>query len=360
MSDDAAPAAPVPRAKLEPADLEEIRDALVEGYTVAELKRRLLYKWGLRLDRKINLDQPAGSEELFGQLVDWTERQGRTLDLLALGWSGNPGNDYLATAADRLLPDQAGARALYEHDQLPPRPGSLEATVNERSRMVDYEAFLARFQVLGQAICRVETPFTFGTGFLIGSRTVVTNFHVIKKCVANLALGEKVVCRFDFHGADGQEGDGTPLKLAADWLGLNSPYSQSDLSGAGDPAPGELDFALLHLAEPPAGRMPLGLSAEPQVVVPGDVAMIAQHPGGAKLAIAYGVTTSFPANGLRYRYDCTTAPGASGAPMLSADLELLGLHHAADPDKQPEYNQAIPTFLIARAVEAAGIELAAL
>jgi hypothetical protein len=39
---------------------------------------------------------------------------------------------------------------------------------------------------------------------------------------------------------------------------------------------------------------------------------------------------------------------------------LLGLHHAADPDQHPDYNQAIPAFLIARAVEAAGIELAAL
>ena len=79
MSDPAAPPAPVPRAKLEPGDLEQIRDALVEGYTVAELKRRLLYKWGLRLDRKLNLDAPLGTEELFGQLVDWTtpDRPGR-------------------------------------------------------------------------------------------------------------------------------------------------------------------------------------------------------------------------------------------------------------------------------------------
>jgi hypothetical protein len=360
MSDENISVTPAPRAKLEPADLDEIHNALVEGYTVAELRQRLLLKWGLRLDRKLNLDAPFGSDQLFGLLTEWTERQGRTLDLLALAWTGNPGNDYLAAAAARLLPDQAGARALYEDKRLPMRPASLEATVNKRSHLIGYDLFLSRYQSLGRAICRIETGFKQGTGFLVGRRSVLTNFHVVEEAIANLPLGEKIVCRFDFHGAGEEEVAGTPLMLAADWLGPNSPYSQSDLTGTGSPESGELDFALLHLAEPVVERLSLALSTEPRVVVPGDVAMVAQHPGGAELAIAYGVLTSFPADGLRYRYDCTTGHGASGAPMLSADLDLIGLHHAADPDLHPDYNQAVPTFRIARAIEEAGLTLAAL
>lgn len=356
MTDGSAPA-PVPRRKLEPADLEQIRDALAEGYTVRELRNRLLYKWGLRLDRKLNLDAPIGSDELFAQLIDYTERQGRTLDLLGVAWSGNQGNEYLAEAAQRLIPDQAGVLALYGDRQiLPQRPASLEATVNERSVITDFNAFLARYVVLGSAICRVETPFSKGTGFLVGGQHVLTNFHVVEKAASNLPLGEKVTCRFDFHGADVAEDGGTPVKLAEDWLGPKSPYSKSDLTGVGEPAKGELDFALLRLAEPVADREPLALSREPKVIVPGDVAMVAQHPGGAKLAVAYGVVVTFPANGLRYRYDCTTEAGASGSPMFTADLDLAGLHHAAEPANAPKYNQAVPTFLIARAIEAEGLD----
>ena len=76
--------------------------------------------------------------------------------------------------------------------------------------------------------------------------------------------------------------------------------------------------------------------------------------------IAMGIVVEFPATGLRYRYNTTTGPGASGAPVFSADVDLIGLHHAADPDRAPEYNQAVPTWRVARALVDAGQVLDAL
>jgi hypothetical protein len=352
---------PLRPKRLKPADLEEFRDALVEAYDFEDLDRRLGYKWGIRLGREIEIS--GGTRAVFARLIDWTEKKGRTLELLALTWSGNPDNDDLAVIAERLLPDKGSAFNRYERGTISAAPKSLEAVVNKRSRRQDYDKFLARYLLLGKAICKIVTPCSSGTGFLVGRRSVLTNFHVIEAAAKNLPLGERIICHFDYRAIEvEQELEGTPLRLAMpDWLGPNSPYSKSDQTGTGEPESNELDFALLRLAEPAEGaRTPLTIPKEAAVVAPGDVVMVAQHAGGAPLAIAWGSVVEFPAEGLRYRYDTTTSPGASGAPLLSADLELIGVHHAAEPISNPRYNQAVPAFLVGRALENAGLELASL
>src|SRR5688572_24581869 len=92
----------IPRKRLASADVKEIHDALVEAYDAAELDRLLNYEWGIRLAREFGME--GGSRAVFGRLVDWTQREGRTLDLLALAWADRPGNDYLIEAKQRLLP----------------------------------------------------------------------------------------------------------------------------------------------------------------------------------------------------------------------------------------------------------------
>ena len=52
------------------------------------------------------------------------------------------------------------------------------------------------------------------------------------------------------------------------------------------------------------------------------------------------------------RYDVTTASGSSGSPCLPFDLDIIGLHHAAEPASNPRYNQAIPLWAIAKDLEA--------
>ncbi|MEH0198818.1 trypsin-like peptidase domain-containing protein [Caulobacter sp. CCNWLY153] len=352
MSDLDLPAG-LEQGPLQPGDLAQIHEALWRAYDIETLDRRLGFSWGARIDQEVGA--AGGSKKVFGRLLDWAEEAGRARDLLALAWTGKPGNPYLRAAAERLLPDLEAAKTPYDTGpSLAPLPQDrLEALVAKRSRIVDFTQFQARLTRLAGAICRIEDAGgPRGTGFLVGRRHVLTNHHVVSAAIADRSLGAGVVCRFDYRrNADRSATAGVEARLAEDWHVDSRPHSQSDVTGTGDPAAGELDFALLKLAESiPIERQSLDLAATSPVVVPGDVALVAQHPGGDPLSVAYGVVTEFPANGLRYRYNVTTEPGASGSPVLSADLDVIGLHHAADPARVPRFNQAVPLYLVARAV----------
>ena len=357
-------AAPIPaEGPLEPGDLERLHQAILAGYPDADdLEILLSHKWGVRLSDQVYLEQP--NRKIANDLVKWAEAEGRTRELLGLLWSGRPGNPYLRPLAEQLLGDlepvaaRYGARASAEAPAAPAITRSnLEKTVTERSRLSDFGAFLARLGAISASVCRVETPLSKGTGFLVGRRHVLTNFHVVRDAAAMGAEGAQIACRFDYDKDAGDQG-GVALPAADEWLAAQSPFSQSDLGGTGSPAPGELDFALIRLAEPvDAARPHLALRPDPPIVAPLDIAIIVQHPGGDPLMIAMGIVVEFPATGLRYRYNTTTGPGASGSPVFSADVDLIGLHHAADPDRTPEYNQAVPTWRIARALADAGHKL---
>jgi hypothetical protein len=88
-----------------------------------------------------------------------------------------------------------------------------------------------------------------------------------------------------------------------------------------------------------------------------------QHPDGAPLKIAFGQSVGLNANETRLRYTVNTVGGSSGSPCLNAQLELVGLHHAGDPNfdpgHQPDYNAAIPIRAITDYLSAHedGIEL---
>ncbi len=350
------------RTPLQPEDLAQIHEALWRAYDVEAFDLRLGFKWGFRVDQEV--DGGGGSKKVFGRLLDWAEQEGRGRDLLALAWTGKPGNPHLRAAAERLLPDLEAAKALYapKPSFAPLAQDRLEALVSKRSKIVDFTQFQARLTRLAGAICRIEDAGgARGTGFLVGRQHVLTNYHVVAAAIADRSLGARIVCRFDYRrDADMNTTAGVEVRLAEDWCVDSLPYSQSDVTGAGEPTAGELDFALLKLAAPvSAERQSLDLKSAPPVVVPGDVALVAQHPSGDPLSVACGVVTAFPANGLRYRYNVTTAPGASGSPVLSADLDVIGLHHAADPAQAPSFNQAVPLHVIARTL-AGRLDLAAL
>jgi hypothetical protein len=134
-----------------------------------------------------------------------------------------------------------------------------------------------------------------------------------------------------------------------------SPYSDSDLSGTGDPQDDQLDYALLPLAERPGdARGWYALDPLPRLLALNDFLFVCQHAGGQMLQLAMGTITDFPGKALRIRYDVTTEPGSSGSPCFSAELDPVGLHHAADPAATPTYNQAVPLWLIARDAKAKG------
>src|SRR6516164_4083592 len=145
---------PVP--KLSGAQLEEVSEAIVDAFDVGELTRILKFKWGIILGNYIDLRQ--GFYGVVGDLIDWTERRGKTLELVALICTERPGNDTVQQVGRALGISSADATQKYDLTQKPLEKPALEALVARHSRFVDYGQFLSRFRALGNRICRVETP----------------------------------------------------------------------------------------------------------------------------------------------------------------------------------------------------------
>lgn len=343
--------------------LEEIAAAIVSGYDVSDLSRVLRFKWGFVLKNYINIQQ--GFRLVVTDLVEWTEQKGKTLELLAVAYSQAPGNPDLQAAAANYGLSRQDISQKYGPDGSVPKPTSLEAMVSRHSRLIDYALFTQRLQDMGERICLVETPFCKGTGFLVSPDCALTNFHVVEGVITNKVQSDEVICRFDFQARDGNRMPATskPCRLSAAGILAYSPYSESDLSASSEVEPNKLDYALLRLAEPVAsmhGDGPRGwfeLTEDSSVIALHDFIVIPQHAEAQTLRIAWGSVVAFPGVGNRLRYDTTTAPGSSGAPCFTADLDLIGLHHAAEAEYSPTYNQAVPLWLVARDLAAKGIVL---
>jgi hypothetical protein len=346
-----------PALKLSDAQLEGITEAIVSGYDIDELTQILRFKWGFVLANQF--DVRRGFYFVVADLVDYAQRKGKARELLALVYSQASGNDNLRRAA-------ADCGVSLDEAERKPRPQNLEAMVNSRSRLIDYALFMERAKELGERVCLIETPAKKGTGFLVAPDCVLTNFHVVEEVMTNMALADNVVCRFDVRtdGDNETTPAGKSYKLGGNGVMAKSPYSQSDLTGSGDPGSDELDYAILRLAEPVGAipnRKPRGWfrpALDRPIVALSDFVVIPQHAEGRALAIAWGSVVGFPAGGNRVRYDTTTLAGSSGSPCFTADLEVVGVHHAAEAKHNPSYNQAVPLWLIARDLEIKGTKLA--
>lgn len=345
------------------ADIAAFVAAILSAYPNKDfLYIRLADKWSVRVEDDVTaLDLPG--KLIVRRIVDYARSEGRLLDLLGLAWSDKPGNLQLAALAQAWLIDPDGVMAKYGAPPRPPPAGveplrpSLQKLVNASSRLINLGDFERGLQQLAGTLCRVCIPHVNGTGFLIGRRTVLTNYHVVEPAIQAGTQGGQIVCEFDFA-----EPTSVPVRRAAlagaGWLGPKSSYSLSDLTGTGEPRPDELDFAVIRLAEPVEPERPaLELPFSPPLVTVRDYVMIGQHPKGEEAQIAFGQVIENPAGGLRYRYDVTTESGSSGSPVLDFSLRLVALHHAADPAGTPRYNQGVPIARIKHAVQDAGLDL---
>jgi hypothetical protein len=356
-----------PAPKLSGPQLEGASEAIVDAFDIKELAQVLRFKWGITLGNYVDLRQ--GFYGVVGDLIEWTERRGKTLELVALVCAERPGNEIVQQVGRALGINSADARQKYDLTQEPPKKPALEAVVARHSRFVDYARFLSRFRTLGNRICRVETPQMLGTGCLVGPDLVLTNFHVIEAAETSNTIAQ-TVCRFDYHeDANGAAAAGrarpgpTVCRLASKQPLAESRYSESDTSGQGEPKADELDYAVLQLADRIGQRSAGGddqrgwfsLQTERPLLALHDFAVVPQHPEGRSLEVAWGTVLNFSSLGTRVRYDTSTSAGSSGAPCLTVDLEIFGLHQAKDPSTNPQFNQAIPLDLIARDLKSKNI-----
>ena len=354
-------------ASLTAADVNAIKQAIGRAYpSPAMFYLRLRQAWGFDSEYEIGV---AGKpfRLVVDEIGDLSAAQGKLLELLAVVVSDDrEENSMLAALADAYFDDKQVALAMFgsvaEVKALvdPPSGRNLQKAITEQSRLLDLPGFIAGLETLSHAICRIDTPTEVGTGFLIGPRAVLTNHHVVKDDIGQ-ADGTAIQCTFDYATDRVAVVRAAAAGGSLNWLVAHSPYSQSDLTGQGDPASSELDFALIRLATPvEPTRLPLPIPPVRPIVSALDYLIIGQHPRGKPAELSLGQVVELPRSGLRYRYNARTEPGSSGSPVLNMDLALVALHHAADPALLPKYNQGVPIPVIMAALKAANIDPLAL
>ncbi len=246
-------------------------------------------------------------------------------------------------------------------------PG-LQKNVRPNLSFLDVGVWQRRLSECKDRVCRIEIAGQpLGTGFLVGPSAVLTNWHVVEAASKGGTLDETVF-RFDYlRKPDRTRYPGVVVELAEDGLAAFAPYAAAELTDtpeAPPPAPGELDFALLKLAQP-AGEHPVGdtvrgwykLPEKAPQAAPDAPILILQHPGAAPMKLAMDPQSFIGPNagGTRLKYRTNTENGSSGAPVCTMDWELIALHHFGDPAwGAPKFNQGVPIGLIRASILAAG------
>lgn len=157
----------------------------------------------------------------------------------------------------------------------------------------------------------------YGTGWLLGPRHLLTNYHVIRlreaKDVASDAdiklQAENTVAEFDYRDGKVPPSSTVPILAIA----------------AADPV---LDYALLELAVKVTDRPPLRVASVPLTLDPANAAAvnIVQHPRGApkQVALRNNLVAALKGNDLAYYTDTET--GSSGSPVCDDQWHVVALH----------------------------------
>ena len=323
----------------------QLQEALLSAYpTRSDLIMMVKFGLGINLDTISMGDSLA---QVVFQLIQWAESRGRTYELLKAA------RDINTTSPDlRKFSEEFGLAPTT-----PPRQ-ELEKIIQKTNSFLDVDKWREALGRVEPTVCRIEITtnhgLVFGTGFLLGSAAVMTNYHVMEAVIlgdkghatanGQRALPGNVVLRFDYKRlTDGTTlNPGTQYQLAPqDWLIDSSPVA-------------ELDYALLRVDGTP-GDKPVGNQEgaparsflTPNTAyqfAPDTPLFIVQHPQGdaLKLALDTNAIISAAENGSRVRYRTNTLPGSSGSPCFNSKWELVALHHSGDPNFNATYNEGIP------------------
>jgi V8-like Glu-specific endopeptidase len=176
-------------------------------------------------------------------------------------------------------------------------------------------SWIGRGLVAARSVCRVLTPSSVGTGFLVAPRLVMTNNHVIP----DARTAEHTFIEFNYE----EDGSGQLLETVR--------YALEPVTFRTSPRDA-LDYTLVGVAadtaKPPLeswGVLRLNPHADP---VPSEHVVIIQHPnGGLKritLTANYVTGTQVP----RLHYTTDTMPGSSGSPVFNDQWQVIAIHHA--------------------------------
>lgn len=325
---------------------EAVDLALMDAFSMAEFERVFFYTFGLEVEKVVSTK--GSFADLVMDALNWTERQGRLLELLWSARKRNPGNPELKAVIKMLGPDVPPYRErAFGVDQWKRLQGdvgeeSLEKVLLANVKFQDVRVWLSRLGALFGTVCRVEpqpiaqTKVGYGSGFLVADDVIMTNAHVVRD-FENKPLAD-VRIRFDY-AVDAQGvvlDEGRTAKLAAKWDILRGPA-------------GILDFALVRLDQPVAKdvvdgkvRGTIPLSTPP--VGTDDPLLILQHPDAAPLKLSLG-TIGGNLPGGQLSHNANTLGGSSGSPCLTTNLDAFAIHRATQGQNIAVGFDAIRTFL---------------
>jgi V8-like Glu-specific endopeptidase/endonuclease/exonuclease/phosphatase family metal-dependent hydrolase len=199
------------------------------------------------------------------------------------------------------LPMNEKNRKKYEND--------IEKKFLEKIHLV--KDFLpARFLVDGasrsNAVCRIVTSTSLGTGFLIGRSFLMTNNHVL----ADKEEAEGSVAEFGFEEGE----DITRVAIEPGRLFITDK---------------NLDFTIVACD----GRnisdiKPIQLLRNPSTVTRNERVNIIQHPKGLPKKVALHDNKVILIKDKVVHYHTDTEPGSSGSPVFNNKWDLVALHHA--------------------------------
>ena len=342
------------RLKLRGEQMEALVSALSQRFTLAELRRLTRFKLGTDYDDIVS--EGAKKIDAVFEIVDFADRRSHVNQLLQGARGLNP-----TLAEIEQIFELAGVSAVPAAVKTRVNELVLERIVSRRSVFQDPASFRARLSRIETWVCRIDVPGAGGTGLLVQPDLVLTNHHVMQPVYSGAVSRDDVAFRFDFRAfADGSVLVAeTRYGLAPDWDVDRSPPSDQDtIVGGAEPKADELDYALLRLARP-IGNESIG-STDPQApprgwfdvpattpaILENEPLFVLQYPSDLRLQLAVGAVLGHSPGGTRLRHNARTLGGSSGSPCFDANLAMVALHHAGDPDygtgHAPTYNQAIP------------------
>lgn len=280
---------------------------------------------------------------MISDLIELSRREAWT-DGLVMAAQRVSSNSHIRDLAAALhIADVEGSTGLLD--------GSLEATVRRRAGFTDFALWIERFARVRRWVCRIETPSSLGTGFLVADDLVLTNYHVVQDQNVADPFASIIACRFDYSAG--------PLGVAS--AGVRHPLTTKGWLVDKSPED-ELDYALIRLATDaageivdgsPRGYLPIVLSTpRPQPI---DIVFIVQHPEGSPLKLSVGTALAWDAGRMRLRYDANTEPGSSGSPCLDVRLNVVALHCGRDcRHGAARFNEGIPIGLVIEQLQARG------
>lgn len=280
----------------------------------------------------------------------------------------NPNNQALA-----LVSEQVGLSAARKQE--------LEEIIKKTNPFLDVRTLITKLTVLEYQVCRVEMPTDqgdtiYGTGFLIASDLLMTNYHVIEVVLkgeqgkttttGHSAKAANMRFRFDYKRMnDNVVNEGTVYKPAENWKYDVSPYDP--------PSAENLDYSVIRLEGAP-GTVPIGTDpghfGTPRgfIKIPtveysftkGSPLWILQHPAALPLKLAFDTDGVLQVNedGSRVTYTTNTEGGSSGAPCFTQQLEPVAIHHSGDPNYPHvgRMNEGIPLIAVRKLLKRRGLD----